>query len=378
MNPLLETKALIDRAKRVLILLPENYCLPSLRSHQAGDIFCSAAALYLLLKKIGKGVNLLTKEIPQKFQSLGSLENNGCKNIVITINAENKEISEMKYEKSDGALKILLSFNRGAIDKNDLFVSEENSQLLLKEKPDLLIAVGAKSLEELPQVNLEDVLRSIPIINIDNQTVNEGFGQVNLIGEKALAISEIITKVTRSLYQELVDKDIANYLLAGIISATSNFRAPKMRSQTFESISWLIEKGGDYQKTTIGLRASKNINQIKLLGKVFEKINFDEEKDVYTASVSRNDFFETKSEPKDLAEVITELRMNLGQSSPLLLLWESHASPPAVRGVFYSPNQETTRKITESFGLASNGEGVLFLIKEKDLNIAKEKIFDLL
>ena len=73
-----------------------------------------------------------------------------------------------------------------------------------------------------------------------------------------------------------------------------------------------------------------------------------------------------------------ELKFHFRHLPNLLILWESHASPPLTKGVFYSPDLSLSEKILENFEGASRGNGILFLIRETDLNIAREKVLNIL
>lgn len=357
-------KNLIEKSQNILIL-PS----PELQ----GDSLGSALALFYTLKKLGKNANVKIGDVPEKFKFLINNYSPSGRDFIISINTEDKEISQMRYEKNGKDLKIYLALNRGQFSHEDVSFAPLLGQESALIHYDLLISIGAQSLENIPQN-----FWSLPILNIDNQPRNENFGEVNLI-EMTSSLAEIATNLIKSIDdQNSFDKETATCLLTGVIWSSQNFRNPKTRPKTFETSAFLIEKGADHQEIIQRLYKQKNISQIKLLGKILEKLIFYEPKEIYSASVKESDFQECQASSRDLAFVLEELKFHFRHLPNLLILWESHASPPLTKGIFYSPNYDLAGKILENFEGASKGSGVLFLIREADLNMAREKILNIL
>lgn len=364
METLNKAKNLIEKCQDILIF-------PS--PEPQGDSLGSALALFYTLKKLGKNVNVKTGDVPEKFKFLTDSHQASASDFIISINTEGKEISKMRYEKNGNDLKIYLALNKGQVRNEDISLSPFPGPELSLHSPDLLITLGAQSLENVPQAFWQ-----LPILNIDNQPQNESFGEVNLM-EMTSSLAEIVTNLIKSLAgQELFDKEIATCLLTGIIWSSQNFRNPKTRPKTFETSAFLIERGADHQEIIQHLYKQKSISQIKLLGKILESLTFYEPKEVYSANIKESDFRGCEASSKDLAFVLEELKFRFRHLPNLLILWESHASPPLTKGIFYSPDSNLVEKILENFEGASRGSGVLFLIREEDLNIAREKVLNTL
>jgi len=232
--------------------------------------------------------------------------------------------------------------------------------------------LGVRSAEEL-------TFYGTAILNIDNQLSNEDFGDINLI-EITNSLAEISMNLIKSMEssQNLINGKVATCLLTGIICASQNFRDSQTRPKTFESSAYLIEKGADHQKIIQYLYKQKSVAQVRILGKILEKLNFDEKKELYCASLTEKDFQECEAHPKDLSYVIEELKFNFRYLRNLLILWESHASPVLIKGVIYSSKPELVEKILENYQGISKGEGALFLTRDSDLISAKEQILKIL
>lgn len=364
MEALIRAKNIIDKCRNILIVPdPESQ----------GDSLGSALALFYTLKKLGKNVNVQLGEITEKFKFLTNLCPAANGDFIISINTDGKEVSQMRYEKNCKDLKIYLTLNKGQFKNEDVILTPFLTPTSAPGQPDLLITVGAQSLEGIPHN-----FWSMPILNIDNQPQNENFGEVNLI-EMASSLAEITTSLIKSMgSEEFFDKETATCLLAGIVWSSQNFRNPKTRPKTFETSAFLIEKGADHQEIIKHLYRQKSISQIKLLGKILENLNFHEQKEIYSANIKESDFMECQASSKDLAFVLEELKFHFRHLPNLLILWESHASPPLTKGIFYSPNSNLTEKILENFESVSKGNGVIFLARETNLDLVREKVLNIL
>ena len=146
----------------------------------------------------------------------------------------------------------------------------------------------------------------------------------------------------------------------------------------FETSAYLIERGGNHQKIVQHLYKQKSISQINLLGKILEKLGFDEKRELYSASLTDEEFRTSQSSSRDLSFVIEELKFNFRYLPNLLILWESHASPALIKGIFYSSRTELIEKVLQNYEGVSKGEGALFLMREDNLDLAKEKILEIL
>jgi len=354
-NDLSQAKKLVEESQDILIA-------PARQS--SGDSLGSCLALLFTLRKMGKNANLLTGKIPTAFQFLADLEPSGSRDFVISIDGSEKEIGEMRYEKNEQGLKIYLTLDKGRISKEDISFPAFN------QKPNLIIALGAVSLADLD-------FYQTPIINIDNQQANENFGLVNLV-DTACSLTEISTGLIEALEPELIDQNVATCLLTGLVSYSQNFRHPKTQPKTFEAAARLIKKGADHQKIVQHLYRQKSIAQIRILGKVLEKLKLNKEKELYYVALTKQDFQECAAQAKDLSFVVEELKFNFRYLPNLLILWQSHASPAVIRGILYSIRPNSLKAVLENYRAVSQGEGALFVAEDDDLISVQEKILQIL
>jgi len=363
MDDFTQAKNLIEKSRNILILPPRE---------ADGDTLASSLALFSALKKMGKNANVLIDEIPEKFKFLDIDPLKAAGDFVISVNTSNKEISKMRYERNGGDLKIYLTVDKGELRPRDIAFPAVN------QPQDLLITIGIKSLNDIASFFEQNsrFLSETLILNIDNHSANENFGEVNLVDAKTSS-AEILTGLIRLMESEdeaFLDKNIATSLLTGVICASQNFRNPTTMPKTFETSAFLIARGGDHQKIIRHLYKQKSVAQINLLGKILEKLNFSEPKELYSASLTEKDFLECRASSRDLGFVVEELKFSFRYLPNLLILWESRASPTVVKGIFYSTKKELVEKILRHYAGVAKGEGILFVMKEPDLDLAKENL----
>lgn len=378
MEELIRAKNIIEKSQSIFIFPAKD---------PQGDALGSSLALSYTLRKLGKNVNLFLESVPEKFLFLTSLE----KNFVISINTQGKEVGEMRYEKNHQDLKIYLNFKSGGINENDVLFAAPAAPLINKnisfaDQPDLLITVGSGTLEDLGNFFSQNprFFYDSSILNINNGSAGENFGDVNLVETNSCSIAEITTDLIKALSGSMLDEKSATYLLAGIICASQNFRNPRSRPKTFETASSLIKIGANHQTIIQHLYKTKSLPQIKLLGRVLENLKLDAEKDLYSASLTEADFLGAEASPQDIGPVVEELKFNFwtpasfSTSSSFLVLWESHASPSIVKGILYSPKISFIESVLANFEGTSRGQGALFLIREPDLQKAEKQILNIL
>mgnify|MGYP001565342585 CR=1 FL=1 len=322
MVELKQAQKLIEESQNILIV-------PA-RQNQ-GDDLGSCLALFFTLKKLGKNANLLIEKIPEKFRFLTS---GVPQNFIININTKNTEVNEVRYEKSEERLKIYLNLNKGLLGEKNVSFDDPEAAIL--------------KVEELKK--------------------------------DGISLAETATELIQSIGSEnnLIDENIATCLLTGIVCYSQNFRSPQTKPKTFETSAFLIEKGANHQKIIQHLYRQKTFPQIKVLGKILEKLSFDKKNELYYASLTEKDFQECQAFSKDLGSVVEDIRFNFNYLRNLLILWESHASPVLIRGIIYAVKPGLVEKVLENYEAASKGDGALFFVRQGDLESVQEQILKIL
>lgn len=375
-----------NRAKAILESSHNIAVLPS-PQYQA-DTFPAALGLCYSLKKLGKNVNLLSKNHPARFnflvdnRILNNSNNQGQgADFLITIKERKKDgFSELSYEKTKQGLDLFLKTNQGDLDQQDITIKKITSN-----KPngigrktmaeDVLITIGVSALEQAEKY-LQDP--ESPIINIDLNPHNKKYGEANLIDDQSASFSEIIFDLLRYLQDKPFEEQSANSLLAGIVFGSKNLQSPKITSGSFEKINCLTEQGANLTASRQALYGVLEKNSLAIFAKILNKLRIDPEKNLATATISVDEFKETNSSPSNLSFALRKLSSGLFPFENLLLLWEQNSSPLYVRGVFYSEQKSFLDKLSSQFESEQKGDALLFKTKEKDLKEAQEKIMAIL
>lgn len=94
----------------------------------------------------------------------------------------------------------------------------------------------------------KEIKNKLPVLNIDHHPDNELFGSFNFVNPKACATAEIIFDIISSDQKWLIDGDLANFLLIGIMLDTGGLRFDNTNAGVLRKTASLIDLGADYLK----------------------------------------------------------------------------------------------------------------------------------
>jgi nanoRNase/pAp phosphatase (c-di-AMP/oligoRNAs hydrolase) len=216
---------------------------------QEPEAIIATLALFYTLKELGKNVNLILESLPENLNFLSPPIDfiSYPKNFVISIPNKVAGVSQIYYEKNEEALKIHLTLEKGNIKKENI------AFYFAEPKPDLIITIGVQDYTEqlTGKLNSFGFLLDSPIINLDNKQENKKFGRINIIEDKSL--SEISSIIINAINSDLIKKESANCLLAGLVIYTENFKN-KITPEVFEMASALMRKGADLKQLIDNLK----------------------------------------------------------------------------------------------------------------------------
>ncbi|MFH1428036.1 MAG: DHH family phosphoesterase, partial [Patescibacteria group bacterium] len=232
-------------------------------------------------------------------------------------------VKQVKYHKEDNALNFIISPEKG------FFTASDISSRAGEFKYDLIITVGTPDLESLGKIydDNTEFFYQVPIINIDHQSNNEEFGQINYVELKAVATSEILFSLFENYSRELIDEDVATCLLAGIIYQTKSFKTTNITPQTLLITSQLISMGGRREEIVNKFYRSRNLNVLKLWGRVLARLSSSSDNQLIWSTLSSVDFIKTEAKEEDLSDVIDELIINIPQAKIVLIIYEKKKKP---------------------------------------------------
>lgn len=336
----------IKKAKNILITFKKTW---------DGDAVASALAMFLFLKKLDKNVDIIAEKfndsrilsfLPDYSGIKNSLEN--LRKFIISLNITDTKVSQIKYKMEESALNFIVSPRDGFFTEED--ITSHSSGF----KYDLIIVIGSPDLESLGKIydNDTEFFYKIPIINIDRNSNNEEFGQINHIELTAVAVGEILFSLFENYSRDLIDEDIATCLLAGMIHGTKSFKTPNITPGALLAASQLISMGARREEIVNHLYRSRPLSALKLWGRVLARLSSSMDNKLIWSALSTVDFKKTGSSENDLPGVIDELIINIPQANIIVIFYEK------------SPKQEAQKAKTNILAYSVKNINSLNIIKE--------------
>ena len=333
-------KNFLEKSKEILVLLPQN---------PQGDEIGSAWALYFFLKKRGFTPTIgLSGELPLKFSFLPKParilpEISGARDFVLSFDTTRNKIIRLKTEEKEDKYNIYITPEKGSVDPRDF------SFILAKFKYDLLIVLGCSDLEKVGKIyeTNSDLFFEVPIINIDHQSSNENFGQINLVDVTASSTSEIVSQTLQQSYPDALDEEVANCLLTGLISATNSFQENSTTPKTLLSAANLMDKGANQQEIIRWLYKTQSFNTLKLWGRVMAKLKLEESIKLVWSELTIEDFVYSRTRPEDLQAILEKLKENYSEGRTFLCLFNN--TPESTVALVKSTSLELLQKMAAAF-----------------------------
>jgi len=310
----------ITKARRPLIVFRRNF---------TGDSVAAAAALFLVLKKLGKTGSIVAsgfqlpsgfKFLPSKDEIKSELKVN--RELVISLDINKTEMENFHYDTTDKELKIFLTPKAGEFGPTDI-------KAAIADFPyDLIITLDTPDLESLGEIYTlhRDFFYSRPVINIDYSAANENYGAINFIDLTSGSTCGVVYNLIKSWGENLFDADINTCLLTGIIDKTKSFKTGLISPQTLQVASNLIERQARREEIVRNLYFSRDVATLRLWGTVLVKLKNYYNNKLVTAAVSRDDFAATSTGPENLPDIMEELITAIPGVDLIVLLYQKENS----------------------------------------------------
>lgn len=311
-----QAKQLINRSHRILLIVPER---------ASRDALASMLALYLTLQQLNEEApeEVSPGHVPSVMQFLpGSsqvhMQPAVQPEVVIDIAGPDR-ITSTRTQNLQGGLRLHLSL------PNNVKLDKENVEISVRMLPyDVAIVLGASDLEKLGRTYADhaDFFYHTPIINIDHRADNEHFGTVNLVDITAGSVAEVTYDLINTLIDEPFDSGIATNLYAGLVAGTESFQKPSTTPQSFQIAAKLINMEADREAVIQHLVKTKPLNLLKLVGRLYARLRFNEHQQLFWTIVRSVDFRESGIPPEELPSAVKELTGNLTGFNALLIIAE--------------------------------------------------------
>lgn len=353
----------VDKANRILITFGRDW---------KGDNVAAALALKSWLESRGKLADIVTEK-PHSASVFSFLpgfalighELDNVRRFIISLNLNNATVDQVEYRLEKQSLDFIVSPKEGFFTPAD--ISSRSSGF----RYTLIVVLGTPDLESLGSIYDRDTefFFKTPIINIDHNPANENFGQINLVDVTAVAVTEIIYHIMSNA-KATITEDTATCLLSGLITETKSFKTANITPHALTVASRLVTLGGRREEIINALYRSRQLNVLKLWGRVLTGLRENVQGRLVWSVVHKNDFVETHTEPYHLSDIIDELIINMPKAQLIVLLYEDKNETKAI---IHSVRNLNALEITTAFN--SQGTRNLASLRiPKALNEASQEL----
>ncbi len=183
-------------------------------------------------------------------------------------------------------------FDFGEIPPNFYFLPNSYRLLQSTLKPDnydlmIILDCGEFKLSGLPDEFRQN--KNIPLINIDHHFSNNNYGDINLIVTDAASTTEILTEFLNQSKIK-IDKNLATYLLTGVVTDTNNFTNPATNLCSFQTAASLMAKGVKLSAITHYTLKNKSLEALKFWGRALIRLKHNPTNDIISTIITRQDF----------------------------------------------------------------------------------------
>lgn len=143
-------------------------------------------------------------------------------------------------------------------------------------------------------------------------------GDITILDSKASSVCEIIYEFFNFNKIEIT-RNIATYLMMGILGDTGVFQHSNTTSRVMEISSQLMKKGAPITKIAETTFSNKNICTLKLWGRAFERAKINQENGMIISVITGDDIKECEATTEDIAQVASILNTVPGTKFSLIL-----------------------------------------------------------
>lgn len=229
------------------------------------------------------------------------------------------------------------------------FLTEVNEFVLDFDKTDadalVFVDCGASYMSKFHEKK-SDLFSGIPpVINIDHHASNDNFGQINIVNPGAASTTEILYEFFKFCGFKIT-ADIATCLLNGLYFDTGSFMHSNTTPEVLNTACELLWHGADFKTISRKQFHTITIPQMKLYGRVFERMRVNDKK-VVASAVSEKDFDETGAKLEDTTGAIDYLN-SVPDGNMCCLLHEDRKG--MIKGSFRTRTEIDLAALASQFG----------------------------
>lgn len=364
LTPKQQAIELINKSKHILIA----------PGQPDGDSIGSAAALQLVLSRLGKTVSTVVLDvISDRLKFLPAVDNFSTtlianRDFVISLDCANASADKLVYNFRDNKLNIIITPKDGKFTPENVAFSQGNYPF------DAIIVLDAADYDQIGLLyeNHPEIFRDIPVINIDHHASNDYFGAVNLVDLTATSTAEILVGLIEALGPSLIDADVATALLAGIINDTGSFQHSNTTPKSLTIAAQMVGFGARQQEIIKQFFKTKELSTLKLWGKILSHIQYDSVLKTAWSWVSFDEFTATGAISSQAGGVIDELMTSIPDAEIVILI--SEREPAVISGSIRTARGADAANIAKLLGGGGHYGAAGFKLPDSSISEAEELV----
>ncbi|MBI4134612.1 MAG: hypothetical protein HY471_00690 [Candidatus Sungbacteria bacterium] len=347
---LLQAKKITDQSARIFLVLAPA---PSV------DVITAAEMISRRLRSAGKEPYGSGIRPPHgwEFLPISTLTEPPAKgrDLLVTVNTRDTPLGELRYEKQNGAVVIVLSPKEKAIPASAVTVSEGAA------KTDCIVTIGVESLDTLGDLFQKNprLFFETPIIALDDSERNDKHGEVNLVDTKAGSITEIAWQLASLISPGSMNKEEATLVLAGILEKTRNLGKETIPSHTFLLAAECVNRGAKRDQIVARLARTERFPLLQLAARALARSRMLETQKTLLSILTADDFAATETTPDDTGGAIRHMENQLRGIERILLLWQD-PTHREVRAVLLSHRAHELTALRRSREASIEGDLLVF------------------
>lgn len=313
----------MDVSKAIELLEKSEHVGIFLMRDASFDSLAAAEVLARTLNEQGKKVGLMRERdenatAGKSFFRMLAASSGLPKEFVISVDTNVSQVSQLRYEKSESGIDIVLSPKSLPIAKESL--SFRDGKIIC----DCAVTIGVAEADALLGLSelTPEFFTKTPIINIDTKDRNGRYGEVNLVEPKKNSASEIVYELLSALKGSPPDEDAANLILAGIISETDGFRSQSTTPDALLAASELARCGAKPHIAFSMVGDPIPLNVLQLSGRASVRSRLDEARGVLWSFITAEDFEKTGTGSADISKVLSRLDASFPAHRLTAALWQ--------------------------------------------------------
>jgi bifunctional oligoribonuclease and PAP phosphatase NrnA len=216
---------------------------------------------------------------------------------------------------------------------------------------DLLVVSDCGTLDRVGEMGRRNaqLFADLPRVIIDHHVTNDAAGQANWIDPTAAATCEMVTLLAARLGVPLTAADgaLVTALMGGIVMDTATFAHPNVTARTLTVAAALVDAGAPLSEISRLLYRSKPENQIRLFGRILNRLETTDDGRVVWSTMLDRDLTETGSLPAHSEGIIDLLSQAEGSEVAIMFREQGTGTRLSVRT---RPGGVDATELTGRFG----------------------------